>query len=237
MRKTPRVFISYARKDREKASELYDKFLAARFDPWMDSEKIRAGETWKPVIRRALRNSEFVVVLLSEISIRNRGYFQFEIDESLALLEEKPRGTKFIFPLRLSDCRVPKKLAGFQYVDLFGPSGWSKLLQSLRDEIGGRVPHDKVSRVTKRSAPTESSPELKLPSSLTTKPFAYPRPRWLTPSQRSRLTEVAKAAFVLLLFEQTETGCWGKSYLPHRLSTAKPCRSLWVLSPGLHLLY
>lgn len=221
MRKSPRIFISYARKDRKKASELYNKFLAAKCDPWMDSEKIQAGETWKSVIRRALRNSECVVVLLSKTSIRNRRNFKFEVDESLALLEEKPRGTKFIFPLRLDKCSVPQKLAGLQYVDLFGPSGWSngwsKLLQSLRDEIDGRV-SDKISHVTNRSAQIESSLELKLPSSLTTKPFAYPRPRWLTESQQERLSEVAKAAFVLLLFEQTETGCWGKSYLPRHLS-------------------
>lgn len=222
MRKSPRIFISYARKDRKKASELYNKLLAAKCDPWMDSEKLRAGETWKAVIRRALRNSECVVVLLSKTSIRNRRNFKFEVDESLALLEEKPRGTKFIFPLRLDKCSVPQKLAGLQYVDLFGPSGWSngwsKLLQSLRDEVGGRVSDDKISHVPSRFAQIESSLELKLPSSLTTKPFAYSRPRWLTESQQERLSEVAKAAFVLLLFEQTETGCWGKSYLRRHLS-------------------
>jgi hypothetical protein len=223
MKKPPRIFISYAHEDNKKAIKIYQALQKEGLNPWKDSESIPGGAPWKMSIREAIHTSDFVVVLLSDSSIRNRRNFKYEIDESLALFDAKRRRKNFIVPVRISNCKVPKRLADrFQYVDLFGPSGWSKgwskLLQSLKDEIGGRGSDDKISHITNRSAPSASSPELKIPSSLTTKPFAYPRPRWLTESQRSPLSEVAKAAFVLLLFDQTETGCWGKSYLPGHLS-------------------
>lgn len=61
------------------------------------------------------------------------------------------------------------------------------------------------------------------PPSLTRFGFFYePTPEWLTPDQRQELSDLAKAAFVLLLFEQTETGCWGKSYLPRHLAKGEP---------------
>jgi hypothetical protein len=58
----------------------------------------------------------------------------------------------------------------------------------------------------------------RMPSSLTSTGFAYEQPQWLTDAQRKSMSDLAKAAFVLLLFEQTETGCWGKSYLPRPLA-------------------
>lgn len=55
------------------------------------------------------------------------------------------------------------------------------------------------------------------PPSLTPVAFAYEEPKWLAPQHQQKLSELAKAAFVLLLFEQTVRGCWGKSYLLRHL--------------------
>lgn len=64
---------------------------------------------------------------------------------------------------------------------------------------------------------------LQVPPSLTRFGFYYePTPNWLSPEKRQELSDLAKAAFVLLLFEQTETGCWGKSYLPRHLAKGEP---------------
>jgi len=59
-----------------------------------------------------------------------------------------------------------------------------------------------------------------LPAILASFGFAFDPPRtWsLTIEQEKQLTDLAKAAFVLLLFDQTETGCWGKSYLPRHIA-------------------
>ncbi len=43
--------------------------------------------------------------------------------------------------------------------------------------------------------------------------FSYSQPDWLNDTEREKLTDLAKAAFILLLLEQTESGCWSKTYL------------------------
>lgn len=46
--------------------------------------------------------------------------------------------------------------------------------------------------------------------------FAYPRAEWLDAATGEALTELAKSALILLAFDRTGTGCWGKSYLYRR---------------------
>jgi hypothetical protein len=211
MRRPPPIFISYAREDVTKANGISERLSREGFEPWMDSQ-IRAGVEWERAIKQWMRKSDFILVLLSKHSIEKQGYQQTEIDSALALF---PQGGVRIVPVRLDKCHLPEQLASFHYVDLFEPSGWSELLQSLKDEIGRRVPDGKA--LKKRPAQSERNPVQKVPSILTSKGFAYPVPEWLTDAQRSSLSEMAKAAFVLLLFEQTDTGCWSKSYMRYLL--------------------
>jgi len=46
--------------------------------------------------------------------------------------------------------------------------------------------------------------------------FAYPRAEWFDVPSDEQLTELAKAALILLLFDRTDSGCWGKTYLSRR---------------------
>ena len=46
-----RPFLSYAHEDRLQVRELYDKLKAAGFDPWLDHEHLRGGQTWELEIK------------------------------------------------------------------------------------------------------------------------------------------------------------------------------------------
>lgn len=46
--------------------------------------------------------------------------------------------------------------------------------------------------------------------------FAYPKAAWLDVPSAERFLEVAKAALILLAFDRTDSGCWGKTYLFRR---------------------
>jgi hypothetical protein len=46
--------------------------------------------------------------------------------------------------------------------------------------------------------------------------FAYPQAAWLDVPTAERFLEVAKAALILLAFDRTDSGCWGKTYLFRR---------------------
>jgi hypothetical protein len=198
-----KIFISYARENIDTAKRLYKRLVQLGGKPWMDKKNISSGDRWELTIKRQLRDSDFVFALLSTALIEEGRYFQVEINAALTESRKRP-SRKFIVPIRLNRCKVPEELSHIHPLDLITGTDWSKLPQRLSKELGW--------------PPSRKRRERDLPSSLTIKPFAYPRPRWLTPSQRRRLSEVAKAAFVLLLFDRTGTGCWGKSYLPRHLS-------------------
>jgi hypothetical protein len=60
-------------------------------------------------------------------------------------------------------------------------------------------------------------PASELPEQLHLSGFAYPSTDRLSDADEVLLTELTKGAFLLLAFDRTLTGCWGKTYLYRRL--------------------
>ena len=58
-------------------------------------------------------------------------YVQKEIKVALDVADEKPEGTIFVIPLRLSDCKVPERLQHLQWVNYFEPGGYRNLRKAL----------------------------------------------------------------------------------------------------------
>jgi hypothetical protein len=127
-----RIFISYAREDREIAERLFTDLSAAGLEPWLDTQKIRPGERFEKAIRIALRESDFICVLLSARSLSKRGFVQREVKLALQLLEEIPEDEIFLVPVRLDDC-VPSNdiLQQLHWTDFFNSyeEGLVKLLE------------------------------------------------------------------------------------------------------------
>src|SRR5258706_1289619 len=74
-----RVFLSYASEDEERVGLLYKRLQAEGFEPWMDVERLTAGENWISAIDRAIENSDFLVALISKNSLDKRGFMQKEM--------------------------------------------------------------------------------------------------------------------------------------------------------------
>ncbi|MCP4106687.1 MAG: toll/interleukin-1 receptor domain-containing protein, partial [Desulfobacteraceae bacterium] len=100
-----KVFISYGEKDYHIAGRLYDDLKNSGFDPWMDKENILAGRNRKLEIRQAIQESSYFLVLLSEKSLSDRGYFHKELKTAFEILDEMPPGKIFILPVRLDACK------------------------------------------------------------------------------------------------------------------------------------
>jgi len=98
----------------------------------MDKEKILPGQDWDLEIRKALQETDSIIVCLSQNSVEKEGYVQKEFKTALDLAEEKPEGTIFIIPLRLNDCQPPSRFAKYQWLDYYSPGAHEKLLESLR---------------------------------------------------------------------------------------------------------
>lgn len=136
-----KVFISYAREDAQTATRLFFDLRRRGYEPWLDTESLVPGQDFKRTIKRAIKESTFVLILISSKSVNKRGFFQAEV-KAIAVFEEIPPGDVFLVPVRL-DSSTPRheQLESIHWVDLF-PSyeeGFPKLAAALKaqgSEIG-----------------------------------------------------------------------------------------------------
>jgi TIR domain-containing protein len=139
-----RVFLNYASQDKPLARALYRKLTSETWiDPWMDEEKLAAGQNWPLEIDKAIESSDAIVVCVSSTSITKEGYLQKELRRVLDIASEKLHDAIFVIPLRLDDCKPPRQLRDKQYLDYFPASkraaAFDRLKASLRirkDSLG-----------------------------------------------------------------------------------------------------
>lgn len=139
-KRPPRVFISYSRRDEESARQLHMDLTKAGLEAWFDRENLLPGERWKAAIRRAITESDYVVVLLSSHGVQKTGYLQAEIKYALDVLDEFPENKVFIIPARLEPCDPSHdKLRDLHWVDLFHSwqSGITKIVSAVSYERAG----------------------------------------------------------------------------------------------------
>jgi DNA-binding NarL/FixJ family response regulator len=132
-----RVFLCHSSADKARVRDLYNQLRKDEFYPWFDAEDILPGQEWELAIREAVRAAYVVLVCLSKASITKTGFVQHEIKIALDVADERPEGTIFLIPLRFKDCEVPQRLRRWQWVDLFEPSGYDRLLRALKIRVLG----------------------------------------------------------------------------------------------------
>ncbi len=127
-----RVFLCHASQDKPAVRELHRRLTANGFAPWLDEEDLLPGQKWQVEIPKAVRNSDVVLVCLSQRSVNKEGYVQKEIKFALDVADEKPEGTIFLIPLRLEACDVPDRLSAWQWVNFYEDDGYARLVRALR---------------------------------------------------------------------------------------------------------
>jgi formylglycine-generating enzyme required for sulfatase activity len=131
-----RVFLCHSSNDKPVIRDLYKHLQEDGFDPWLDEEDILPGQEWESEIRKAVRAAEAIIVCLSRSSINKEGFIQKELSDALNVAEEKPEGTLFIFPLKLEECEIPRRLSRWQAGRLFTEHGYERLVQALKIRAG-----------------------------------------------------------------------------------------------------
>jgi uncharacterized protein (UPF0147 family) len=130
-----RIFLSYAREDKEQVESLYQRLSDAGLTPWMDTKDILPGEKWPSAIERAIQGADFFIACLSTRSFDKRGFIQKEIRRALDAWQEKLGEDIYLIPARLENCPVPEALQEFQWVNLFEEDSWEKLLRAIREGV------------------------------------------------------------------------------------------------------
>ncbi len=149
-----KAFLCHASGDKASVQKLYSRLVNDGIDAWLDKEKLIPGQIWEFEIRKAVRNSDVVIICLSSQSITKEGFVQKEIKIALDAANEKPEGTIFIIPARLEDCNLPESISQFHMVDLFSGDGYKKLLKALQiraNTIGITIKSSKKERLSSPS--------------------------------------------------------------------------------------
>lgn len=147
MESNEQIFLCYASEDREKVGKVYDKLKEAGFHPWMDKKDILIGQDWDREIRRAIRESKFIITFFSSNSVSKEGYIQKELKLALERVEEIPEGWPFILPVRLDICTIPISFQHLQYCDLFVAGEFDRLLLSIEIHLSILPDSDRLKEV------------------------------------------------------------------------------------------
>lgn len=130
---TLKIFVSYAKEDREHALKHYDLFLQEGMAPWIDVRHILPGQNWEAEISKAFLDANVIVLLLSNKSVNKRGFVQREANDAIERLRYKQPTDIYVLPLLLEHCEVPSHISGrLQYVDLTTSGAWEQVKASLR---------------------------------------------------------------------------------------------------------
>jgi hypothetical protein len=136
-----RVFISYAHEDVQSARKIYQDLKSVDgIRPWFDKNDLLPGMKWRPAIKKAIRESDFFLALLSKRSVSKRGYVQTEMKEAFEIWDQFPEDKAFLIPIRLEDCDPSyEKLREVQYQDFF--PNWE---QGIRRVLNVMRTHDRI---------------------------------------------------------------------------------------------
>lgn len=129
-----KVFISYASEDFVYANKLYIFLKNKGLEPWMDKEKLLPGHKWDFEIQTNLRRADFVILLLSNLSVSKRGYVQKEFKLAVKICEEKLDSDIYIIPVKINRCEVPHNLSSFQWIEYNSESSFENIFKSISEQ-------------------------------------------------------------------------------------------------------
>lgn len=136
LKNTLQVFLCYAHSDKADVYKLYNRIAKeVGIETWFDAEKLLPGQHWEHEIRKAILESDVIVICLSRQFNKLGGYRQKELKIALEKAGLLLDSEIFIIPVRLEKCSLPKRLSRWQCVDLFEMDGYRKLLQALRERL------------------------------------------------------------------------------------------------------
>jgi len=130
-----KIFLCHAKEDSKDVKELYENLQKDGFHPWMDEIDILPGQDWNLEIQRAIKNSEFIVVCLSNFSVSKSGYVNKEIKWALDRQDEMQRGSIFLIPIRLEECPLPDHFSEVQCLDIFKDRGFERLVLAIKFQL------------------------------------------------------------------------------------------------------
>lgn len=130
-----KVFLSYAKEDKDFILECYEELKRKNFEPWMDEHDLLPGQAWDDCLKANMKDTDIVLIFMSSDSVSKIGYVQREWKYFIDKRKEFPENFIYLIPIQLDTCTVPQFISSeIQFInihrDLTGKA-WSKVLRSL----------------------------------------------------------------------------------------------------------
>jgi len=122
----PQVFISYSRKDLAFVEHLASDLKEAGLDVWYDLSGLEGGARWRIEIEKAIRESQYVIVVLSPNSVASEW-----VEEERLFAQEIQ---KKIIPLLYKKCDLPLGYRTRHFIDIQGTNyeqNFNEILRAL----------------------------------------------------------------------------------------------------------
>jgi len=110
-----KVFISYSSKDSSTAKNIAEMLRDNGIEPWLAEDQILPGDKISEKIQKAIKGSEYFVVLLSQNSLKSK-WVSTELGAALSKAAGKT-GSRII-PVILDDVQLPTDIRDILYIDL-----------------------------------------------------------------------------------------------------------------------
>ena len=120
------VFISYSRKDLSFVEQLAADLKNAGLEVWYDVSRLSGGGRWMSEIETAIRNSQFVIVVLAPESVASEW-----VDREFMLATSLRRK---VIPLMYRSCELTLNYLNLNYIDVRGKlykRNFNKILHAL----------------------------------------------------------------------------------------------------------
>jgi hypothetical protein len=131
MKTNPKIFLCYAREDKEKVAALYQKLRDEGFAPWMDEAEMLAGAHLAK-IKKAIQTSDFFLPCPSSNWGNRRGFYLDELRDAMKIVRELSVDYIWLIPVRLEICDVPNELKKFIWINLYEEDGFMKLKKTIQ---------------------------------------------------------------------------------------------------------
>ncbi len=125
------IFLCHAKEDKGFVNELNNKLISDGFITWLDTQDLLPGDEWKQKIEEAMEQSDYVIVVLSKRSLSKSGFVNKEIRYAISQWEYKPLGKKYIIPIMIDECDLPRGLKELQWLNIEGDNWCQSLLEAL----------------------------------------------------------------------------------------------------------
>ena len=133
-----KVLISHVREDREAAERLSTDLKDLGAEPCLGEDSFLHSQHWSAEIRKAMENSPYLIVLVSNHSVLNRNYPQREFVTAIEVLAGISATETSVILARLDDCETPYEKPHYLHrVDLFPTwqAGLNRILQLITGDL------------------------------------------------------------------------------------------------------